>query len=162
MVFYTQKVIHETTQGPIEATLIDTLKGIYVLDKPFFYSIEFKGQLNVFHIDKGFYTNFASIPLKLKNVISPISKGFLAASVIHDFILNEFEYMQPKLDRKFTLEGEIQDVREFFDWDTAVEIFHDILVQEKAFNTFSRKVIKSCVKIWARLDPEVRHRFMNH
>lgn len=160
MTFYTQKIIHQTTQGIIEATLIDTENGIYRIDLPFSYTIEFMGKINFFHIDKGFYTNFATIPHRLKFFLNPINEGFLAASLIHDFILNEFEYLQFDLNRKILVAGKVEDVRNIFNWDSAADIFYEIMVQENSFTPVARKLIRSCVKAWARLDPKVKHRFI--
>jgi hypothetical protein len=161
MSFYKDKIVHKTKCGTVEATLVDRENGIYKLDSFFWYTVQFKGNECRFEIEPGFYTNFATLPLKIKEFLNPTSKGFLAASTVHDYILNEFKHFQPNLKRTFFLNGENRVLGDYFDWDQAADIFIEIMKAEKAFNFFVRWVILICVKIWARLDPETKHRFLH-
>lgn len=159
MAFYPTEVNHQSKHGVIKAVLVDAEQGLYRLIEDFTYSIPFRGKVFTFNIPKGFYTNFATIPLFMRKFLHPVDKGFIVASTIHDFVLNEFKVLQSDLTREYLIDGITCYIQDTLDWSESADLFHVIMIQEDAFNERFRRLFTGMVKSWYILSPYVRKRF---
>lgn len=91
-----------------------------------------------FKIEKGFVTDFGSIPLIFQSIVSPIGKA-TKAYVLHDYLLTEMY----KSNKKAVVSGIMLNDRKVCD-----DILYKALLKLKV-NAKQAKLIYYCVRIYA-------------
>jgi len=103
-------------------------------------------------IPKGYRTNFASIPGPLRAFISPIDPDIVTASVVHDWLVQEFGERQNTMHPCIYSDADglkkVIDTR--IDWNQAATIMRKIMKHEKA-SRFKRALVYNSVRLHGKL-----------